>query len=311
MSGYPLKETRARVEKHIYRTPVLSSRLLNSMSGAELFFKCDNFQMAGSYKIRGATNAILSIPEDKRQQGVATHSSGNFAQALSLASKHLGIPAYIVMPENAPSVKMNAVRDYGGKISTCPATLKDREETLAKIISETGATSIHPSNDYHVIMGQATMSAELIEEIGNLDAIVVPVGGGGILAGTCISKAEMKPTIEIFGAEPAGADDAFHSLRLGKIMPSLQPNTIADGLRTQLGDINFPIIQKYVKEILRVEDEDIIEAMKLIWERMKIIVEPSSAITFAAVLKNKEQFLGKKVGLIITGGNVSLSQLPF
>lgn len=311
MSGYPLKETRARVEKHIYRTPVLSSRLLNSMSGAELFFKCDNFQMAGSYKIRGATNAILSIPEDKRQQGVATHSSGNFAQALSLASKHLGIPAYIVMPENAPSVKMNAVRDYGGKIITCPATLKDREETLAKIISETGATSIHPSNDYHVIMGQATMSAELIEEIGNLDAIVVPVGGGGILAGTCISKAEMKPTIEIFGAEPAGADDAFHSLRLGKIMPSLQPNTIADGLRTQLGDINFPIIQKYVKEILRVEDEDIIEAMKLIWERMKIIVEPSSAITFAAVLKNKEQFLGKKVGLIITGGNVSLSQLPF
>lgn len=311
MREFPLEETRKRIEPYIYRTPVLQSRLLNKISGARLYLKCDNFQKAGSYKIRGATNAILSLSEDQRKKGVATHSSGNFAQALSLAAANLGIPAYIVMPENAPPVKINAVKDYGGKITICPSTLKDREETLAAILEETGATAIHPSNDFKVIMGQATMSAELMDEIDELDAIVVPVGGGGILAGTCISKAKMKPRLAVFGAEPAGADDAYRSLQSGYIQDSVNPNTICDGLRTQLGDVNFPIIRKYVNEIIRVEDEVTIRAMRLIWERMKIIVEPSSAISLGAVLTRPELFKGKKTGLIITGGNVNLSQLPF
>ena len=300
-----------RIEPYIHKTPVLSSRLINKLIGAEVFFKCENFQRTGAYKMRGATNAIMQLSDEQKSKGVVTHSSGNFAQALSLAAQSLNVKATIVMPSNSPNVKKNAVTEYGGIIIECEPNTKARQTTANEISKDTGATFIHPSNDLDVILGQGTACIELLEEQPNLDAIFCPVGGGGLIAGSSLATHYFSNNCQIFGGEPFEADDAYRSLISGKIETNTTTNTIADGLRTQLGHHNFPIIQKHVKQIIRVTENDIIEAMRYIWERMKIIIEPSSAVTFAAVLKEKEEFKGKKVGVIISGGNVDVNTLPF
>ncbi|MDT0641509.1 pyridoxal-phosphate dependent enzyme [Zunongwangia sp. F363] len=306
-----LEKVHKRILPYIHKTPVLTSRLLNELTGADLFFKCENFQRMGAFKMRGATNAILKLSQEQQQKGVVTHSSGNFAQAISLAAKTLGVPAYIVMPSSAPKVKKEAVKTYGGNITECPPTLKDREETAEKIMRETGAAFLHPSNDLDVILGQGTAAMELLEEQNDLEYIVTPVGGGGLVAGTSLAAHFFGKNCKTIGAEPFEVDDAYRSLQSGKIETNKTTNTIGDGLKTQLGDKNFPIIRQYVSEIIRVEEIEIIEALRLIWERMKIIVEPSSATALAAVLREKEKFRNRKVGIVISGGNVDLNQLPF
>jgi len=311
MKKEDLIECHHRITPYIHRTPVLTSRLLGKMAGAELFFKCENFQRMGAYKMRGATNAILKLTEEQKGMGVVTHSSGNFAQALSLAAKSLGVKAYIVMPSSAPQVKKDAVKEYGGKILECEPTLEARNVMADRIRSETGATFIHPSNDLNVIAGQGTACMELLEEKPDLDFVVVPVGGGGLIAGTGLAAHYFGKYCKVIGAEPFEVDDAYRSLKSGKIELNKTTNTIADGLKTQLGDKNFPLIQKYVDNIIRVTEDEIINAMQLVWERMKIIIEPSSAVAFAAVLREKKKFKDKKVGVIISGGNVDLKTLPF
>lgn len=312
MNKAQLLECHRKIQEYIHRTPVLKSRLLDEQSGASLFFKCENFQRMGAFKMRGAVHAIVKLSPEKQSKGVVTHSSGNFAQAVSLAASSIGIEAHIVMPQNAPQVKKNAVRDYGGKIYESGNHILDRENLADEIAAKTGASFLHPSNDLDVILGQGTAAVELLQDQTDLDIILAPVGGGGLLAGTALACHFLgKEGCLSIGAEPLEADDAYRSLKSGKIENNETANTIADGLRTNLGDINFPIIQKYVDQILRVEEEEIVAAMRLIWERMKIIVEPSCAVPFAAVLKNKEQFKDKKVGIVLSGGNVDLSNLPF
>lgn len=306
-----LEKVLERIKPHIHRTPVLSSTLINEMLETTIWFKCENFQKMGAFKMRGATNAILNLPEEKKKKGVVTHSSGNFAQALSLAAKSLNVPAYIVMPDSAPEVKKAAVRTYEGKITECPSTLKDREETANKIQEKTGAAFVHPSNDLDVILGQGTAAMELFEDHPDLDYIVCPVGGGGLIAGTALTVKYFGNSCKCIGGEPLEADDAWRSLQSGKIETNDSANTIADGLKTQLGDQNFPIILENVEEIIRVSEEEIRSALRLIWERMKIIVEPSSAVALAAITKEKKMFKNKKVGVIISGGNVDLNRLPF
>ncbi len=306
-----LEQVHHKIEPYIHRTPVLTSSLINEKAGGELFFKCENFQRMGAFKMRGAANAILNLSEEKRKKGVVTHSSGNFAQALSLAAKNIGIPAYIVMPDTAPEVKKAAVRTYGGKITECPSTLKDREATAQKIQEETGATFVHPSNDLDVIFGQGTAALELLQDFPDLDYVVCPVGGGGLIAGTALSVKFFGNNCKCIGAEPMEADDAWRSLQSGKIETNETVDTMADGLKTQLGDKNFPIILENVSDIIRVSEDEILAALKLIWERMKIVVEPSSATALAAVLHEKELFRNKRTGIIISGGNVDLSRLPF
>lgn len=296
---------------YIHRTPVLTSTQLNGIAGASLFFKCENFQRMGAFKMRGAANAILNLPEEKQKKGVVTHSSGNFAQALSLSAKKLNVPAYIVMPSSAPQVKKDAVKSYGGEITECPPTLAEREKAARKIIEETGATFIHPSDDLDVIHGQGTAALELLQDHPDLDFVVTPVGGGGLVAGTALAVHYFGKNCKTIGAEPFEADDAYRSLISGKIEENESANTIADGLKTQLGEYNFPIIKELVSEIIRVKEDEIVAALRLIWERMKIVVEPSSATALAAVLREKEKFRGKKVGIIISGGNVDLQKLPF
>lgn len=300
-----------RIAPYIHRTPILSSRLLDDLSGAKLYFKCENLQKMGAFKIRGAVNAILQLGEAQKKAGVVTHSSGNFGQALALAAKSLGVAAYIVMPSNAPAVKIRSVRDYGGEVVLVEPTLTAREAAAHAIVKEKGAVLLHPSNDINVIIGQGTAALELLQDHPGLDYILVPVGGGGLIAGTAIASHYFDSNCKVIGGEPFGADDAYRSLLSGKIESNMSANTIADGLRTQLGDVNFPIIKALVPEIIRVEEEDIIAAMKLIWERMKIIVEPSSAVPFAALLREKERFKDKEIGIILSGGNVELSNLPF
>lgn len=265
----------------------------------------------GAFKMRGATNAILNLSEERQAKGVVTHSSGNFAQALSLAAKSLNVPAYIVMPDSAPEVKKAAVRTYGGQITQCPSTLKDREGTATKIQEETGATFVHPSNDIDVILGQGTAAVELLQDHPDLEFIITPVGGGGLIAGTALAVKYFGKNCKCIGGEPMEADDAWRSLKSGKIETNETANTIADGLKTQLGDQNFPIILENVEEIIRVSEDEIRQALRLIWERMKIVVESSSAVALAALIKEKEKFRDKKVGIIISGGNVDLNQLPF
>ena len=301
----------SEIATYIKRTPIMRSRLLNGLAETEVYFKCENFQRMGAFKMRGATAAILALNAEERAKGVVTHSSGNFAQAVSLSAKSLGIPAYIVMPSSAPQVKKDAVKTYGGQITECEPTIKAREAAAAKIEEETGATFLHPSNDLNVIYGQGTAAKEFLEDFPELDVIITPVGGGGLLAGTALAVDFYAEKCKTIGAEPFEVDDAYRSLESGKIEFNKTTNTIADGLKTNLGDKNFPIIQDKVYEIIRVEEEEIITAMKLIWERMKIVVEPSAAVAFAAVLKEKEKFHGKRVGIIISGGNVDLSNLPF
>ena len=311
MQKEDLIQCQKRIAPHIHRTPVLTSRLIDKMAGAELFFKCENFQRMGAYKMRGATNAILQLTEEQKSMGVVTHSSGNFAQALSLAAKSLGVKAYIVMPTSAPQVKKDAVLEYGGKIIECEPTLEARKAAAQKIETEMGATFIHPSNSVNVIIGQGTACMELLEEHPDLDFIIVPVGGGGLIAGTALAAHFFGKNCKVIGAEPFAVDDAYRSFQSGKIELNKTTETIADGLKTNLGDKNFPLIRKYVNSIIRVTEEEIIEAMRLIWERMKIIIEPSSAVAFAAVLGEKDKFKNKKVGIIISGGNVDLKNLPF
>ncbi len=301
----------SKIATYIHRTPVMQSRLLSAMAETEVYFKCENFQKMGAFKMRGATAAILALSADERAKGVVTHSSGNFAQAVSLSAKSLGIPAYIVMPSSAPQVKKDAVKTYGGQITECEPNIKAREAAAKKIQKDTGATFLHPSNDLNVIYGQGTAAKELLEDVPDLDLIITPVGGGGLIAGTALAVNFSSENCKTIGAEPFEVDDAYRSLKSGKIGFNETTNTIADGLKTNLGDKNFPIIKDKVSEIIRVEEDDIIAAMKLIWERMKIVVEPSSAVAFAAVLREKEKFRGKKVGIIISGGNVDLSNLPF
>ena len=300
-----------RVAPHVHQTPVLTSRLLDELSGATIFFKCENFQKMGAFKMRGAINAILQIPHANRAKGVVTHSSGNFAQALSLAAKNLGIPAYIVMPNNAPQVKKDAVISYGGLITISEATIAAREETAAQIQDKTGATFLHPSNHIDVILGQGTAAIELLQEQPSLTDILTPVGGGGLLAGTALAARYYGSNCQVYAGEPFGADDAYRSMQSGKIEYNTSVNTVADGLRTHLGDKNFPIIKTLVTEIIRVEEQEIVAAMKLLWERLKIIIEPSCAVAFAALLKDKKTFSGKKIGIILSGGNVDLTNLPF
>ena len=300
-----------RVKPYVHKTPVLTSSFLNEISGASLFFKCENFQKMGAFKMRGAINAILQLSDEQKKAGVVTHSSGNFAQALSLAAQNLGVKAYIVMPENAPNVKKEAVSSYGGNITESKSTLEARENAANNIVLEKGATFIHPSNNREVILGQGTAAAELFNNFPNLDYIISPVGGGGLIAGTALAAHYLSKKCKVLGGEPFGADDAFRSFQSGKIEENIEINTVADGLRTQLGDQNFPIIKKYVSEIIRVEEEEIITALRYIWERMKIVVEPSSAVALASVLRKKEKFRNKKIGIILSGGNVDLSNLPF
>ncbi len=310
--------TKAEVEKaykwvksYVHNTPVLTSSFVNEFSGAEVYFKCENFQRMGAFKMRGAVNAILQLSDEQRRAGVVTHSSGNFAQALSLAAREIGVKAYIVMPEDAPKVKKEAVRGYGGIITESESTPIAREKEAERIRKETGATFIHPSNDINVILGNSTSAKELLQEFPTLDFIFTPVGGGGLIAGTALAAKYFGQNCHTIGGEPFEVDDAFRSLQSGKIKFNKTTNTIADGLKTFLGDVNFPIIKELVSEIIRVQENEIISAMQLIWERMKIIVEPSSAVALAALLREKERFQNKKVGIIISGGNVDLEHLPF
>lgn len=299
------------IKRFIHKTPALTSSYFNNAINGQVFFKCENFQKVGAFKFRGATNAVRNLSEAQKQKGVATHSSGNHAQALALAAKNEGIKAYIVMPETSKKVKVNAVKEYGAEIIFCKPTLQSREDTLDDVVEKTGAHFIHPYDNDDIILGQSTVAYELIKEHPDLDNIIAPVGGGGLLSGTALATHYFSPKTIIYAAEPTGADDAYRSLKAGKIIPSVNPNTIADGLLTSLGERNFKIIQQYVREIFTVNDTEIIESMRNVWERMKLIIEPSSAVPVAALLKYKSYFEGKKTGIIISGGNVDLENLPF
>lgn len=305
-----LQKTSVRINNFIHKTPVLSSKNINEIAGCSVYFKCENFQKMGAFKMRGASNAILKLTNEQQQNGVITHSSGNFGQAVALSAKLCNIKATIIMPSNAPAVKKEAVKGYGATIIECKPTLEAREATANAIVKSTGATFLHPYNCYNVIAGNSTATIELLEQKNQLDSIIAPIGGGGLISGTALA-CNYFSNVKVYGAEPKGADDAFRSFKEGKIIPMDNPNTIADGLRTSLGDKGFDIIMKHVSDIFTCEESEIIEAMKLIWERMKIIIEPSCAVPLAVLLKNKDHFKSQKVGIIITGGNVDLSKLPF
>ena len=300
-----------RIRPHIHRTPVFTNNSLDELSGAELYFKCDNFQKAGSFKIRGATNTVEQLTIEELNSGVATTSSGNHGAALSMAVTRRGGKTKVVMPNNTPEIKVNNVKRNGGEVVWCEPEQESRESVLKELIEETGAVVVHPYNDERIMAGQGTCAKELLEDHPELDVIVSPVSGGGLLSGTLLSSKALNTDIQVFGAEPAEADDAYRSLKLGKIVPNETINTICDGLRAQIGGLTFPVISNLVDDIITVTEEEIIDSMRMIWERLKMIVEPSSSITLGAVLKNKDTFNGKKVGLIISGGNVDLDHLPW
>ncbi len=315
MSQFPtigvIRDAAERIRPYVHRTPVFTSQAINAICGAELFFKAENMQKVGAFKARGAVNAVFSLDEASIKFGVATHSSGNHAAALAYAAGCRGIKAYVVMPDNAPPVKKTAVAGYGARITFCESTQQAREDALAAVVENTGAIFIHPYNDYRVIAGQATAALELLEQVNGLDLMIAPVGGGGLLSGTALTVMALKPDVKVLGAEPAGADDAFRSLQAGKIIPVKNPDTLADGLRTSLGDLTFAVIKEHVSKIITVSDEEIIKAMRLIWERMKIIVEPSAAVPLAALLNIRDEIKGLRAGLILSGGNVDLDNLPW
>ncbi len=311
LSKLNISNAQLRIKPFIHHTPVLTSSYFNKLIGAQLFFKCENFQKVGAFKFRGATNAVLQLADAQKKKGVIAHSSGNHAQALALAAKMQGVKAHIVMPSNAPKVKLEAVAGYDAQITFCEPTLQARERTVASLIEQYGFTEIHPFDDDTIIAGQATVALELMEEVLGLDIIIAPVGGGGLLSGTALATHYFNKGIKVYGAEPQEADDAKRSLDSGKLIPMVDPNTIADGLLTSLSPRTFSIIKTHVTDIFTVTEAEIITAMKLVWERMKIIIEPSSAVPVAAVLKNKKIFKSKQVGIIISGGNVDLSKLPF
>jgi threonine dehydratase len=300
-----------RIKPYIHHTPVLTNESFNQRVGAQVYLKCENLQKVGAFKFRGASNAVYSLSDEEAARGVCTHSSGNHAQALALAARMRGIPAYIVMPNNAPQVKKDAVAGYGGIITFCEPTLEARETTLAKVVAETGANIVHPYNDERVIAGQGTATLELLDSVPDLDVILTPVGGGGLLSGTSIAAKGLKPTIRVIAGEPEMADDAYRSMKEGRIIPSVHPKTIADGLLTSLGTLTFPIISQNVEQVVTVSEGGIIAAMKFIWERAKIIIEPSSAVPVAVLWEKKIDLTGLKVGIILSGGNVDLNKLPW
>jgi threonine dehydratase len=301
----------ARIAPYAHRTAVLTSATLDAMTGARLFLKCESLQKIGAFKFRGACNAVMSLPEGEARRGVATHSSGNHAQALALAARLRGVPAHIVMPRTSPQVKRVAVAGYGAEITFCEPTLAARESTLEEVVARTGATFVHPYNDPRVVAGQGTAALELLEQAGPLDAILAPVGGGGLLSGTAIAVAGLSPATRVIGAEPAGADDACRSLAEGRIVPSVEPRTVCDGLLTSLGELTFAVIRRHVERIVTVDDDAIVAAMRLVWERMKVIIEPSSAVPVAALVTGAVDLAGARVGVILSGGNVDLARLPW
>ncbi len=303
-----IEKAAERIAPYIHSTPILTNKSINELAGLELYFKCENFQKIGAFKIRGGMNASLQLTPEQLEKGVATHSSGNHAQALAFAAKMLGIKAYIVMPESSPQVKVNAVRGYGAEVTICASNQAARESTLQAIVDKTGATFIHPYDNDEVITGQATCVKEMIEAIPDIDIVVTPVGGGGLLSGTCLGAYYFKPGLKVFAGEPEGAADAVLSIQSGKVEKAPFINTIADGLMTTLSERTLKIIKEHVTDILLVSDEEIKDALRLVYERMKIIIEPSCAVPLAAVLKNRELFQGKKVGIILSGGNVDLSK---
>ncbi len=302
---------RERITPWIHRTPVFTSSFMNELTGAQLFFKCENFQKAGAFKARGACNAVFGLPEDKLEKGVATHSSGNHALCLSYAAGRRGIPCYVVMPRTAPQAKKDAVRGYGGIITECEPSTSSREEVFARVQAETGAEFVHPYNDPRVIAGQATCSMELIEQVEGLDAVVAPIGGGGMVSGTCLTLSNLAPEVKIYAAEPEQADDAARSFRAGHIIADDAPQTVADGLKVPLKDLTWHFVRNFVTDIHTASEQEIMDAMRLIWQRMKIVMEPSSAVPLAVILRNRDVFAGKRVGVIITGGNVDLDRLPW
>lgn len=304
-------EAHERIAPYIHKTPVLTSSFLNDLTGAELFFKCENFQKAGAFKVRGASNAVFGLSDEKAAKGVATHSSGNHALSLSYAAGRRGIPCHVVMPRTAPQAKKDAVRGYGGIITECEPSTTSREETFAKVEAETGAEFVHPYDDLRVITGQATCSRELVGQVEGLDAVVAPIGGGGMVSGTCLTLSNIAPGVKIYAAEPEQADDAYRSFKAGHIIADDAPVTVADGLKVPLKDNTWHYVSNHVTDILTASEDEIVEAMKLIWKRMKIVMEPSSAVPLATILKNPDVFAGKRVGVIITGGNVDLDNLPW
>lgn len=304
-----IEEAHERIRPYIHRTPVLTCSTIDRMADAQLFFKCENFQKIGAFKIRGGMNAALSLAGDERSRGLATHSSGNHAQAIAFAARELGVPAYIVMPETSPKPKVDAVRGYGAQITFCAPNQQAREETLAGIVERTGAAFVHPYDDDRVITGQATCAKELMEDVPDLDAVVAPVGGGGLMSGTALSVHYFRPTAKAYAGEPEGAADAHVSFTSGKLQPAPYIDTIADGLLTRLSERTFAIIREHVTEIITVSEDEIKSALRLVFERMKIVVEPSCVVPLAAVLKRRDVFSGKRVGIILTGGNIDLAKL--
>jgi len=306
-----VRQAAQRIAPHVHCTPVLTCSSLDRMVNAELYFKCENFQKVGAFKFRGACNAVFSLSDQEASRGVGTHSSGNHAAALALAARLRGVQAFIVMPRDASKVKKAAVAGYGAQIFPCEPTVVGREERMAEVLKETGATFIHPSNDPLVIAGQGTAGLELLEEVSDLDVVMAPVGGGGLLSGTALAVAGLSPDTRIMGAEPEGADDAYRSLQEGRIIPSVNPQTVADGLLTSLGDNTFPIIRNYVEQIVTVSDEATIAGMRHVWERMKIVIEPSAAVPVGALVEGKVNLSGLRIGVILSGGNVDLDRLPW
>ncbi len=306
-----IQEAHERIRPFVHRTPVMTSATLDDLCEAEIFFKCENLQRVGAFKYRGATNAVQLLDDATAARGVATHSSGNHAQALALAAQTRGIPAYVVMPRTAPAVKKAAVAGYGAEIVPCEPTLRAREDTLAQVVTETGAHFVHPYDDARVIAGQGTAVVELLEDAGPLDAVITPVGGGGLLSGTAIAAAALAPGTRVLAAEPAGADDAARSLAGGKLLPSVNPDTICDGLLTSLSPRTFAAIRAHVAAILTVSDDAVRHAMQLVMERMKLVVEPSAVVGLAALVTRRQEIAGRRIGVIFSGGNVDLRQMPW
>jgi threonine dehydratase len=300
-----------RIRPYVHRTPVLTSTYLNDLTGAELFFKCENFQKAAAFKVRGASNAVFGLSDEMAARGVATHSSGNHALSLAYAAGRRGIACHVVMPSTAPQAKKDAVIGYGGKITECEPSTSSREEVFAQVEAQTGADFVHPYNDPRVIAGQGTCSRELVEQVEGLDAVVAPIGGGGMISGTCLSLSNIAPDVKIYAAEPQQADDAARSFRAGHIIADDAPVTVADGLKVPLKELTWHFVSNHVTDILTASEQEIIDAMRLTWARMKIVMEPSSAVPLATILKNRDVFAGKRVGIIITGGNVDLDRLPW
>ena len=306
-----MRAAQDRIGPYVHRTPVLTSQYLNDLTGAELFFKCENLQKAGAFKARGASNAVFGLTAEQARRGVATHSSGNHGTCLSYAAGRRGIPCTVVMPHTAPQAKKDAVRGYGGTVVECEPSTTSREAVFAEVVAKTGAEFVHPYNDPRVIAGQATCSAEMIEQVQDLDAVIAPIGGGGMISGTCLTLSNLAPQIRIYAAEPQNADDAYRSFKAGHIIADDAPDTIADGLKVPLKDLTWHFVSTHVTDILTASEHEIVAAMKIMWKRMKIVIEPSSAVPLAVILKNKDIFAGQRVGVVITGGNVDLDRLPW